>query len=199
MVSEMDKQSVNDPEMEIGGCVKELAEEKGDINSLTLEDLKQQVHLIEKSVQLKDPRFVARVLRSLTTTRKKLNKDVLAALINGYFTYSSQDKAQLLSYFDNNSTTMETARTPLVIQFQPRSAKASNQPLLPEVSVYISLLLLIYLIDNEHLEKALKWSKAITDKLATVNRRTLDGLQAKCYFYYAHAHELSGQLDSIRR
>jgi len=42
------------------------------------------------------------------------------------------------------------------------------------------------------------WSTAITDKLASLNRRTLDGLQAKCYFYYARSFELAGQLDSIR-
>ena len=169
-------------------------EEKKDPDVLSLEDLKQQVHLIEKSVQLKDPRFVARVLRSLPSTRKKLNRGVLTALINGYFTSPANDKSLLLGYIDQS---MDTDAKPLT--FQPRSAKASTQPLLPEVATYISLLLLVYLIDNEFHEKAVAWSTTVTDKLATLNRRTLDGLQAKCYFYYARAFELAGQLDSIRR
>lgn len=186
--SKVKKEDKNDVEAE------QVVEEKKDPDVLTLEDLKQQVHLIEKSVQVKDPRFVARVLRALTTTRKKLNKDVLIALINGYFTSPSNDKSQLLEYLDQS---METDAKPL--PFQPRSAKASAQPLLPEVATYISLLLLIYLIDNKLNDKAVTWSTTVTDKLTSLNRRTLDGLQAKCYFYYARAHELVGQLDSIRR
>lgn len=169
-------------------------EEKKDPDVLTLEDLKQQVHLIEKSVQMKDPRFVSRVLRTLPSTRKKINNNVLVALINGYYTSASNDKTKLLEYLGQS---MDTDAKPL--SFHPRSAKASVQPLLPEVSTYISVLLLIYLIDSESYDKAVRWSKQIVDRLAALNRRTLDGLQAKCYFYYARAHELVGRLDTIRR
>lgn len=171
------------------------AEEKKDPDILTLEDLKQQVHLIEKSVQMKDSRFVARVLRALPSTRKKLNNSVLIALINGYYTSTSNDKSKLLEYLGQSMDTDDAK--PLA--FHPRSAKASAQPLLPEVSAYISLLLLIYLIDAESYDKAVLWANQIAEKLAALNRRTLDGLQAKCYFYYARAHELSGKLETIRR
>lgn len=170
------------------------AEEKKDPDVLTLEDLKQQVHLIEKSVQMKDSRFASRVLRTLPSTRKKLNNAVLIALINGFYTSTSNDKSKLLEYL---AQSMDTDSKPL--SFHPRSAKASALPLLPEVSTYIGVLLLIHLIDTESYEKAMKWSKQLLDRLAALNRRTLDGLQAKCYFYYARAHELAGQMDTIRR
>lgn len=169
-------------------------EEKKDPDLLTLEDIKQQVHLIEKSVQLKDPRFAARVLRALTSTRKRLNVAVLTATINGYFTSQSPEKSRLLEFLPSS---METDTKPL--GFQPRSAKSAAQPLLPEVSTYISLLLLVYLVDSKDYEKAMRWSNAVMDRLVLLNRRTLDSLQAKCYFYYARAHELGGQLESIRR
>lgn len=176
-------------------------EEKKDPNLLTLEDIKQHVHLIEKSVQLKDARFSARVLRSLTTTRRKLNEDVLIALVNGYYSSASAavEKAKLLEYLASTQleSKMETDSKPLL--FHPRSAKASTQPLLPEVSTYISLLLLVHLIDAKEYEKAVSWASDVTHKLSSLNRRSLDGLQAKCYFYYARAHELTGQLDTIRR
>lgn len=168
-------------------------EEKKDPDLLTLEDLRQQVSLIEKSVQMKDSRFVSRVLRALPATRKKLNSSVLTALVNGYFTTQSSDKGKMLEYV---SQTMETDVKPPA--FQPRSAKASTQPLLPEVSTYIKLLVLIYLIDTKENEKAVAWATSIVESLSTLNRRSLDSLQAKCYFYYARAHELVGQLESIR-
>ena len=37
------------------------------------------------------------------------------------------------------------------------------------------------------------------EKLAGHNRRSLDSLSAKCYYYYARVYELLGQLASIRR
>ncbi|XP_067936638.1 26S proteasome non-ATPase regulatory subunit 3-like [Watersipora subatra] len=187
---EKTKQKVEDTKI---SDVTKQTEEKKDPNILTLEDVKQQVHLIEKSVQLKDSRFASRVLRALPSTRKKLNSEVLIALINGYYTSASNDKTKLLDYLGQS---MDTDSKPLT--FHPRSAKASTQPLLPEVSTYICLLLLIHLIDSKMYDKAVMWSKQVVEKLSTWNRRTLDGLQAKCFFYYARAHELVGQLETIR-
>jgi len=202
LLSKMVSTGVKDVEMKEAKPKKEekkdaeeekVAEEKKDPDVLTLEDLKQQVTLVEKSVQSKEPRFVSRVLRSMPATRKKLNFSVMTALINGYYTYPSSDKTKLLAFLEQS---METDSKPP--PFQPRSAKASAQPLLPEVATYINLLLVIYLIDNKATEKSIECSTALVEKLATLNRRTLDGLQAKCYFYYARANELAGQLDSIR-
>ena len=47
--------------------------------------------------------------------------------------------------------------------------------------------------------QAVKCSDVLMDKVSVLNRRTLDLLAAKCYFYYSRAYELTGQLDRIRR
>ncbi|XP_015750643.1 PREDICTED: 26S proteasome non-ATPase regulatory subunit 3-like [Acropora digitifera] len=52
---------------------------------LVLEDLKEQVKYIEKSVSSKEPRFLTRVLRSIPATRKKLTHPILRKLICGFF------------------------------------------------------------------------------------------------------------------
>ncbi len=36
------------------------------------------------------------------------------------------------------------------------------------------------------------------DKITCQNRRTLDVIAAKCYFYYARVYELNDKLDRIR-
>jgi 26S proteasome regulatory subunit N3 len=36
------------------------------------------------------------------------------------------------------------------------------------------------------------------DKIVNQNRRSLDIIAAKCYFYYARVYELVGKLDQIR-
>jgi len=38
-------------------------------------------------------------------------------------------------------------------QFRPRSAKLANTPVIPEIEVYLHLLVLIHLIDNKKYEK----------------------------------------------
>jgi hypothetical protein len=46
--------------------------------------------------------------------------------------------------------------------------------------------------------KALDCAKRLVDKTSVLNRRTLDLLAAKCYFYYARIFELNNMLDTIR-
>ena len=48
-------------------------------------DFKEHVKHVEKGVNSKEPHFVLRVLRSLPSTRKKLNHPLLRKLITGYF------------------------------------------------------------------------------------------------------------------
>jgi 26S proteasome regulatory subunit N3 len=36
------------------------------------------------------------------------------------------------------------------------------------------------------------------EKILNQNRRSLDVIAAKCYFYYTRVHELNGKLDQIR-
>ena len=80
----------------------------------------------------------------------------------------------------------------------PSRGKASSTPLYPEVDFYISLLVLIHLIDNSKGVDALTCAKQIVAKLEGQNRRTLDLISAKCYFYYMRAHEMVGELAESR-
>lgn len=82
--------------------------------------------------------------------------------------------------------------------FRPRSAKQALQPLLTEIEVYLHLLVLIYLIDNKKHTEAVQCSELLMAKLIPQNRRTLDMIAAKCYFYHSRAYELEGKLDTIR-
>ena len=80
----------------------------------------------------------------------------------------------------------------------PSRGKASATPLFPEVDFYISLLVLVNLVDNQKGEQAVKCANQIFGKLDTQNRRTLDQISAKCYFYYSRAQEMVGQLASVK-
>lgn len=98
---------------------------------------------------------------------------------------------------------------------RPQTSRA-RAAALPEVDLYIHLLVLLYLTDQNALKsvrfisiidqcqrrtfhfQALDCARRLMDKASVLNRRTLDLLAAKCYFYYARIFELNNMLESIR-
>jgi len=181
-----------------------VTDEKGEkektpdeINKISYEDIKEQLKQIDKSVVNKEPRYMSRVLRSVTSTRKKLNQVILLKLVSNYALpvtkISVADKyLQLPSDFTSDS--METTDE----KEKSISVKKVFVQSLPEIDTYIHLLTLIYLIDTKSFDKAVLCSDALVQKLATHNRRTLDPLAAVCYFYYSRVYELVGRLKEIR-
>ena len=164
-----------------------------DPDTQALEDIKEQAKLIEKYANTKESRFQSRVLRALVTTRKKLNCKVLRKLINGYFTHSNDAKQQLLQFVDEPMDDDVTA-----VVFKPRAGRAAIQPLTPELDGYIHLLVVLHLLDLGRNDKALECCELLVDKITNQNRRTLDLLAAKTYYYYTRCHELVGKLREIK-
>jgi 26S proteasome regulatory subunit N3 len=68
----------------------------------------------------------------------------------------------------------------------------------PEVDTYFCLLFILYLIDNKSLGSAIEIAHQTAEKIHTWNRRTLDSLASKIYFYLSRAHEIQGDASEIR-
>nr|QBH73731.1 26S proteasome regulatory subunit S3 [Thermobia domestica] len=172
----------------------DTGETKKDVDLLTIEDIREHARQIEKAVNNKEPRFILRVLRALPNTRRKLNAVVLRRIINGFYTHSTKDKEALLCYVDEP---METDACHYPAQ-RMRSSKTSSNPLLPEVDAYIHLLVLLKLLDSEKNKEASACSDHLMQKITSQNRRTIDLVAAKCYFYHSRSYELTNGLDKIR-
>jgi len=168
-------------------------EPKPDTDLLTIEDIKEHARHIEKGATTKEPRFVLRVLRTLMSTRKKLNGNVLRRVIHGFYTQSAKERESLLSFIEEP---MESDGPGVSMRI--RTGKGAIPPLLPEMDVYIHLLILLHLLDQEKNEQAVKCSDLLMQKLLSQGRRTLDLLAAKCYFYHSRSYELTGQLAKTR-
>lgn len=162
---------------------------------LTLEDIRDYVKYIEKSVSTKEPRYMARVTRGINSVRGRLNSSVLRRLLQGYIQAQAQSgvRDDLLAFLDEP---MES--NGISAHFRPRSGKMASNPVIPEIEVYLHLLVLIHLIDLKKLDKAVICSELLMQKLQNQNRRTLDILAARCYFYHSRAYELTNQLDKVR-
>lgn len=69
---------------------------------------------------------------------------------------------------------------------------------LPEVEVYMHLLVVVFLVDKRLDTEAAKCAEDLVGVLQSHNRRTLDQLSAKIWHYYSLTQEALGQLESIR-
>uniref|UniRef100_A0A8C1LSS6 26S proteasome non-ATPase regulatory subunit 3 n=1 Tax=Cyprinus carpio TaxID=7962 RepID=A0A8C1LSS6_CYPCA len=161
-------------------------------DQLTLDDIREHVKQIEKAVQGKEPRFVLRALRALPSTSRRLNHNVLQKAVSGFFTSNAASKEFLLGFLD------EPVEREGDVQFRPRTGKAAATPLIPEVEAYLQLLLVVYLTNNKHYAQAQRVSDDLLQKIGSQNRRALDLVAAKCYYYHSRVYEFLNQLDVVR-
>jgi 26S proteasome regulatory subunit N3 len=172
---------------------KTTEQEEKDVNLISIDDLKGHIRFIEKAVLTKEARYVSRVLRALSSTRKKLNHVVLWRIVSMYFPLASADKDFLLSFLD------EPMETECVVPIRPRSSRGGSSGPLPEVTLYLHLLVVIHLIDTQRNTDAVKCVDTLIEKVQSLSsRRSSYELSAKCYFYYGRAYELVERLHEIR-
>lgn len=154
-----------------------------------VQEIREHIRQLEKAVANKEPRFILRVLRLLPSTRHKLSAAVLRSVISSFY-LSSPEKDALFLYIEDAVYSDTIQKTKLI--------KNSNVPLLPEIDAYIHLLVLVRLIDAGKESEAVKCSDALMAKITAQNRRSLDLVAAKCYFYHSRVYELTNQLEKIR-
>lgn len=175
------QQEIQDVEMENVEVDPEAVKKDADLAAI--QEIREHTKQIEKAVTSKEPRFILRVLRSLPITRRKLNPIVLRGLVSQL--YPGNERDALLVYIEN------------AVEPELPKPKALKTPL-PEVDVYVQLLILLRLLDIPNLEKAAQCSEELMTKIVSQNRRTLDLIAAKCYFYHSRVSELTDSLEGIR-
>lgn len=182
--------AVQDIEMEVTETAVDPETLKKDADLATVQEVREHARQIDKAVTSKEPRYILRVLRSLPNTRRKLNPNVLRALASQLYPVGGERDFILTFIEDLPAGTVE----PEILR--PRAAIKSP---LPEVDAYFHLLVLVRLLDANLLEKASLCSQELMTKITSQNRRSLDLVAAKSYFYHSRVAELTNKLDSIRQ
>eukprot|EP01090_Pellita_catalonica_P015441 TRINITY_DN4195_c0_g1_i2.p1 TRINITY_DN4195_c0_g1~~TRINITY_DN4195_c0_g1_i2.p1 ORF type:complete len:401 (+),score=80.97 TRINITY_DN4195_c0_g1_i2:349-1551(+) len=67
-----------------------------------------------------------------------------------------------------------------------------------EVETYFGLMITVALIDNRFIKEASELSAALIKKLQGLNRRTLNPIAARIFFYFSRSYELANNLSEIR-
>ncbi|GAA5907659.1 proteasome regulatory particle lid subunit RPN3 [Sporobolomyces salmoneus] len=231
--------------------------------TILLANVHHDLSLLNQAVQLLEPRFTTRALRSLPQLRLKLGtqpggENLAHVLKNGnLYSENSERLNELVQLLGNppapsdataSSSTaaeaeMQVDSTPLDPSTStPASSSAPTDPAststtttpsaedkekaekkerdakrelakkkklqqelnhigekLPGADCFLSLLVVISLLDRGEYEKGKQFATQLIEKFSSMNRRTLDQLMGKIYFYWVRLHELSGDDTSALR
>jgi 26S proteasome regulatory subunit N3 len=66
-----------------------------------------------------------------------------------------------------------------------KAPKKESKDIIPEVDIFLGILTQIYYLDNKINEKGAIFSAHLAERIHSLNRRTLDALSARVYFYYS--------------
>ena len=151
-----------------------------------VQTIEQSFNLLEKAATLFDNRYVSKVLRDFAPLRKKLpsHEQALPTVINNTFPDSNPAKKDLLKLFNASPIDHSDAN--------------KVQTFIPEVELYIYLLIQVYLLDTDQLQKLNELSTHLVKLMNQYNRRSLDFIQAKVWFYISRGKELTNDLLPVR-
>jgi 26S proteasome regulatory subunit N3 len=116
--------------------------------------------------------------------RKHITSDVLAEVIAETYPPSSPTASFLLEAIGETGG-FEGAVASSKMDIESEKTKSTPKEILLEIDTYLSILVQIYLYDTKEIQSGAKFSTNLIERLRTINRRTLDSLAARVYFYYS--------------
>lgn len=133
------------------------------------------------------------VLRGLPTLRKRANESVLANTIQTTYPQSDPSRAILLKAIAGGSGSLKgDVDDTMDVDEQQLS------PVLPEVDIFLHLLVQTWLLHQGRIDQFRAFNEEAIKKLLSYNRRSLDYLSAKVWFYYSWGKELNNELEEAR-
>lgn len=141
-------------------------------------DLQSSIAHLDKATSNYDPRFTLKVLRQLPQLHRNLDTATLASTISEV--YGSSPVSAALGKVLGETIPEATSRDPS-----------------PEVDIFMHLLVQVWAQSNADPSQFLEAGDLALDRLQQYNRRSLDYLEAKVWFYYVRAAEIEGELGSV--
>jgi len=188
----------------------------------TIKLIRTHVFLLRKGVILHDTRLVTRVLRQLTQVRHKLTPTIIKALAKQYqpqlLEIINQAQSSLMEDSEtagedlspptttaaasssSTSATSDAAKSKKTQEQEEKEKKEAEMLVahVPEVDIYIQLLTALFLLDRNLKQESTTLFTNLFHSLATLNRRSMDPISAKIYYFYALIHEQIGRDQEIR-
>ncbi|GMH40864.1 hypothetical protein BSKO_08768 [Bryopsis sp. KO-2023] len=162
----------------------------------TFERLRGLLGLISQAVKEKDTRaLMGRVLRETAGIRSGFGSEVLIALISEVLPVASGARGILVEKLGQVSEVMDVDSNGAAME---TSSSSPGLNVLPEVEMYCLLISQMYLVTCKEFQLGREVSDFAVTAIAKYNRRTLDQISARIYFYYSWIYESLGMLSEIR-
>lgn len=147
--------------------------------------------MLERAVTLFDARFTLRALRSISSIRKRLTPDILAqAISETYPSSSGSAKILLAAIGKEHLASAKSSATEMDVDndskgTQKNGAKKDTKDIIPEIDIFLGILVQIHFLDSDANQQGAEFSTQLGERIHTLNRRTLDSLSARVYFYFS--------------
>ena len=135
------------------------------------------------SVNLKDIHAVTTVLKSLGLFRKSLKLE---------------EAAELTSLLPLDGTPPPTIPPEIEKKYHLTMHRLKDLSKMPEIQAVLYLLYIMKLIDSNNGKEAQARTSKLIEKIKDINRRTLDPINSRVYYFHAIACEMTGQLQNKR-
>ncbi|KIV96358.1 hypothetical protein PV10_00239 [Exophiala mesophila] len=167
------------------GPAGETQEDQPDPVEKAVAEIKANLPLLDRAVTQFDPRFTLRALRSIPSVRKQLTAEVIAIVVTETYPIPTPTAESLLSAVKDDASFPTTKVQEWHKRKEAPPPRTAPKEVLPEVDVYLSILVQVHLYDKKSINAGAQFSSALVNHLRTLNRRTLDSLAARVYFYYS--------------
>ncbi|CUM66251.1 uncharacterized protein PRCAT00003911001 [Priceomyces carsonii] len=156
-------------------------------------EIVQSFTLLNKASANYDNRYISKLFRDLGPLRRRLSGDALYKVFNRVYREALPERSYLVESVQTVSKVEEDEAMEV-----DSSVTLNGNSVLPEIDLYIHLLVQIYLLDNKKLSDLATFNKKVISLVKSYNKRTLDFIQAKLWFYVARTSELTNDLQSLR-
>ncbi|KAJ1883431.1 26S proteasome non-ATPase regulatory subunit [Coemansia sp. RSA 1722] len=150
------------------------------------EHLNRNVKFLERGIAASEIHYIHRALRTVLALRKRLQPEVLSEIIAAYTSASNQKTVAGCLDSILESLELRPAANP--------AAKVCE----PEVCMYFGLLAQLLLLDAKAYERGARLSNVLVAMVSGTQRRTLDSVASRVYFYYSRFFEVAGHLSDAR-
>lgn len=158
------------------------------------EQLDSFLTLITNSVVKFDPRYVLRVFREHATIRRQITPDDLLQLINRSYPATHPSVETLVGALTPFAKNISNADEDVDMDSNSKAVTEIS----PENDVYIHLMVQICLYDLGEIKALYLFNKHVIELLKRYNRRTLDYIQAKVWYYVFRSSEIAKDLINLR-
>jgi 26S proteasome regulatory subunit N3 len=158
----------------------------------TLHHLKEIASVIEAGSLSKEVRRISRAVRLTVALRRRLAARDVSTFLAFALPASSEAYARLTALVPKEDD------TEMDVDAVAPTTQISIKHGLPEIEIFCYLLVLIFLIDQKKYDEAKACATASIARLKNLNRRTVDVLASRLYFYYSYVYELTNSLAEIR-